>query len=718
MNNKGLPKLSLRIFIFALIILVSMVTYFFTVLLFHLFKNLTVDELALNIFILLAPIPLTAAFFIALLLSRKVEYIKDRISNEIKNINSIMDLTKIEDIKKDLIIKELDAIFSEFNIFLKKVRETAVDRNILEFEIKILEKFLITSEVIRDWRKYILSMIKDINEVINVQVVFSLFRISDTDFCLEFFWTNHPSQELKEFIEKLIEIKCKDFYKNYCEFKAISINHTIAPSDRCEIFNPHMLHFETKSIILEEPKIGGIVGVGINTKDTEDKVKILVIEGILTTLLNVIGSVKAIARYNKELEYYSTRDHITNLFNQRVFWDLLNYEVARAKRHKYKFAIVIIDLDNFKFLNDNFGHDVGDSFLAEVSEIIKKNVRLGDIVARYSGDEFTIIMPNADIDEAFSISKRLINAVEKFSFNHDNKLITITASSGYAICPEHGEDAKELFAFADAMLFKAKSEGKNKVLKPTEDDILYVNKVLSAKSYQISRAIEENRIVPYFQPIMDVKTGKIEHYEVLCRIDMGDRIISAFEFIEIAERTGTIIKIDYLMMENAFNILKHSKNINLFINLSPKSLIITEFIPKIIEITRKHGINPENIVFELTERETVKNLTILEKFLSNLRSEGYKFAIDDFGSGFSSYDYIKRFPVDYVKIDGEFIKNLLNSSKDLAIVKSLLVLTEEFNIQTIAEFVETQEILNKIKELGINYAQGFYIGKPEKMIKL
>lgn len=667
-----------------------------------------------NIFFLLSPIPLLGAYLIASFTTKKIDRFKNQLKKEIEHINKVEQLAKIEEIKKEIFILELDEIFTELNKFLKKTRETAVDRDILEFEIKILEKFLITSDVIKDWRKYVASLISDINQVINIQLVFSLFRISENDFSLEFFWTSHPSEELKEYAEKMIEIRCREFYKPYCEFKSISVHHAVIPSDKCEIFHPNMLHFETKSLILEEPKIGGIIGVGVNTKHSDDKIKSLVIEGILTTLLNVIGSVKAISRYNKELEYYSTRDHITNLFNQRVFWELLTYQVARDKRHGRKFALLIIDLDNFKFLNDNCGHDVGDRFLSEVSDIIKKSVRLGDIVARYSGDEFTVIMPETDSEEAYNVAIRLIDKIEKFKFHQKDKTISVTASIGYAIFPDHGSEAKELFAFADTMLFKAKSEGKNKVLVPTDDDIAFANRMISEKSYQIIRAIEENRIIPYFQPIMDLKTGSIDNYEVLCRIDMGDKIVSAYEFIEIAERTGNITKIDYLMMENAFKILTQHPGKTLFINLSPKSLIITEFIPNVLKITSKYGVKPDNIVFELTERETVKNISALEKFVANLRSEGYKFAIDDFGSGFSSYEYIKRFPVDFVKIDGDFIKNILTSSKDMAIVKSLLILTEEFNIKTIAEFIENQEIFDKIKELNINYGQGYFIGKPQK----
>jgi len=204
-------------------------------------------------------------------------------------------------------------------------------------------------------------------------------------------------------------------------------------------------------------------------------------------------------------------------------------------------------------------------------------------------------------------------------------------------------------------------------------------------------------------------------YEVLCRIDLGDRVLSAYEFIDIAEKTGSIFKIDYLMIENAIRKLVETKNkSSLFINLSPKTLIISEFIPKVIGITDKYDIDAGRLVFELTERDTVKNILLLEKFVFNLKEKGYKFAIDDFGAGFSSYDYIKRFPVDYVKIDGDFIRNITKSSKDLAIVESLLVLTKEFKIKTVAEFVENEEILEVVKGLGVDYAQGYFVGRPSE----
>jgi diguanylate cyclase (GGDEF)-like protein len=733
---KFTEKLNMKInsFLFLLIISISLITYIITVVVFLNLEKSTletirsiigtniidyvIDKTKNNLLIysiLLSPLPILSALAISFLLTKRFKKITQKLSSEISKINSISDLAKLENIKYSSVFYELRELFDEINSFIKKTREIAVDRDILEFEIKILEKFIITSEVINDWKSYVSSLVKDINQIIDVRVIFSLFRISDNEFTMDFFWTSHPSEELKNYFVLEAEKKCRDFYWNHTDFRSISITHNIIPNDKCDIYNPNLISFETKSLLLENPKIGGIVGIGINSRDNKDKTKMLVVEGILTTLLNVIGSVKAISRYNMELEYYSTRDFITGLFNQRVFWEMLKYEIARSKRYNKRFSVVIIDIDNFKFINDNFGHDVGDSILREVGEIIKRNVRLGDVVARYSGDEFVLILFESNQDDAHATTERILATIEKFEYKLDDKIIKITASAGYVVFPDHGNEDREIFAIADAMLSQAKISGKNRALSPSKEDISRVRKETSEKSYQIVRAIEENRIVPYFQPIFNLRTSTVDMYEVLCRIDLGDRVLSAYEFIDIAEKTGSIFKIDYLMIENAIRKLVETKNkSSLFINLSPKTLIISEFIPKVIGITDKYDIDAGRIVFELTERDTVKNILLLEKFVFNLKEKGYKFAIDDFGAGFSSYDYIKRFPVDYVKIDGDFIRNITKSSKDLAIVESLLVLTKEFKIKTVAEFVENEEILEVVKGLGVDYAQGYFVGRPSE----
>jgi len=232
-------------------------------------------------------------------------------------------------------------------------------------------------------------------------------------------------------------------------------------------------------------------------------------------------------------------------------------------------------------------------------------------------------------------------------------------------------------------------------------------------------ALSNELIVPYFQEIKSVNDDSIVINELLMRIKMNDKVISAYEFIETAEGMNLINEMDLMVIRKAFEKVKETNYKGLlFINLSPKSLIVGDFINKINSFVTKFGIQRENIVFEITERETVKNFTLLEKFVSNLKSEGYKFAIDDFGSGFSTFHYIKKFPIDYLKIDGDFIVNLKKDKKDRAFVRSIINLAHELEIKTIAEFVEDEEVLSELKELNVDFCQGYYMSIPKEEINI
>ncbi|WP_200881957.1 EAL domain-containing protein [Nitrincola sp. A-D6] len=232
-------------------------------------------------------------------------------------------------------------------------------------------------------------------------------------------------------------------------------------------------------------------------------------------------------------------------------------------------------------------------------------------------------------------------------------------------------------------------------------------------------ALEEERIVPYFQPIVDLGTGDVAIHELLMRIELGDRIVPAGEFIDIAESIGVVHKMDYLLIEKAFQQMHEQQYKGmLFVNLSPKSLIIGEFISRVRQLAMEYEIEPKRIVFELTERETVSNMALLERFVQDLKLEGFNFAIDDFGSGFSSFHYIKHFPIDVIKIEGDFIRNMLTDDKDMAFVKSIVTLAHNLGIQTVAEFVEDQAVMDAVRELGINYGQGYFIGRPSPQLAL
>jgi diguanylate cyclase (GGDEF)-like protein len=420
--------------------------------------------------------------------------------------------------------------------------------------------------------------------------------------------------------------------------------------------------------------------------------------------------------YARQSEQFATRDPLTSLYNQGTFWDFLGYEIDRSLRQKYPFSIMLVDLDNFKTINDTHGHEAGDAYLIVFSKLLKTVLRKGDIVARYGGDDFAAILPVCDEAQAYIAAKRLLESLREQSFLlKDGTAVRITASIGMAVFPHHAKDAENLFLLADSMLHHAKDSGKDRVSIPSDEVDVNLLKSAGVKSIFIMDSIKKNLIVPYFQPIVSVNDKKILAYEVLTRIIAPDRVIPAIEFIEAAEGMGAIGKIDYMLIEKAFDLVKRNGyRGSLFLNLSPKALILNEFMPTVLKLMTGYGVEPSQLVFEITERDTVKNSSLIEKSVLNLKLQGFQIAIDDFGAGYSSFQYLRMFKVDFLKIDGEFIRNMSgNGSMEQAIVSNIAKLAGDLGIKTIAEYVETEAILMNVRSAGVHYAQGYYIQHPQ-----
>lgn len=664
---------------------------------------------------MMALIPLSVAFFLARRFSSRMSRSLTDLQNRIAGVNRISDLKLLELQDVQLGFTEFTAMFAEMKKIIGKLRDVAIDKDVLEFEVKLLERFIITSEIVKDWKAHVCHILIEINSIIDTYFFFSLFMVDEESYDLEVFWKNTPSDKTKSFFETVI----RDRLSKIPRFKHIgnvTIIHNIAlPLALLPPLKEEDIELQTKSLFLEAPRIGGIVGIGVISELGQHPSRALVIESILATLLNVVGSVKAIYRYTKELEFYATRDPLTNLCNQRVMWEMLSIEIDRAARHDYSFALLHLDIDNFKIINDSYGHAFGDKILQGVSEIVKSALRRGDIPARYGGDKFTVILPESDGQQAYLVAQRIIDDLKKIAFTPpDGGVLKATVSIGVSLFPTHARTSKELFMMADNMRQKAKYSGKNQVAIPSDDDLAEVYRMIGEKNIMIMKAIEERLIVPYFQPIVNVVSGLVDAHEVLMRINLPEGAMCAEEFIGIAESMGVISKMDYLLMEKAFQKASACAYRGfLFINISPKALILNEFIPSVRRLTKEYGINPAQIVFEITERETVKNMALLERFVLDLKLENYKFAIDDFGAGFSSYQYLKRFPVDFIKVEGDFVRGMTGASGvDMAIVKSIATLAQGLGIQTVGEYVESEEVLRAVGDVGLTYAQGYHVGIP------
>ncbi|MBP7769690.1 MAG: bifunctional diguanylate cyclase/phosphodiesterase [Aliarcobacter sp.] len=673
-------------------------------------------------FLIIIPIFYLSAYLSSRYTSSQVINSLALFNNKVENINSIQDFKEFNSKDIDLYFKEFNDIVKNVDLMANKLKEVAVDKELLEFEIKLLDKFIITSDIVKDWREYISDLLIQINKIMETYTLMTIFRVGEDQFEVDIFWLGIPNEQQKKVFESYIHktIKESDYFGEIIDFP---IKHIIADTNKClSQVEEKEIEYRSKSLFLDSPKIGGIVGIGLESAFSNDPIRYIVIDSILTTMANLVGSVKAINKYTQDLEYYAARDPLTDLFNQRIFNDMLAYEIKRAAKHEYPFALMVIDCDNFKPINDNFGHAFGDKFLQTVANLLEQEKRDGDIIARYGGDEFTIILPECDENGAMTVAKRISQRIENEKLMApDDTRVGITISVGICVYPTHTTSQKDMFIIADSMMYQAKEEGKNSIKIPNQKDVSNILKTNQEKSSLLIKAIEHDQIEAYFQPIKpSSKNSDFVIHELLMRINQDGKIISAFEFIEIAEARGLINTMDLMVIEKAFIKIKETNYQGiLFINLSPKSLIMGDFINKINKFVSKYEIIKERIVFEITERETVKNFTLLEKFVHALKADGYKFAIDDFGSGFSSFHYIKKFPIDYIKIDGDFIINIDKDIKDRAFVNSIVTLAKELNIKIIAEFVENQNIVDILDVLEIDYYQGYHIGKPmDKFISL
>ncbi len=670
------------------------------------------------------PVPIIGGLLLAMLLGRKIDKSILRINRKVESINSVKDIKNLDFQEIDLHFTELNSLLHNVAELANRMKHIAIDKDILEFEIRLMEKFIISSEVIKDWAEYVSQLMRDMNEVIDVDCLYTIFKSGDADFELDIFWKTPVGIRTREVSGGRLRSEISG-HPSYGEGSVFSVTHHTVSRPEHDTGTPpetdrNTIIERSRTLILDSPKIGGVVGLGLQSVLSEDPHRRIIIESILTTLLNAVGSVRAVNKYTRDLEYYATRDPLTNLYNQRVFWDLLDYEIGRADRHNYKFSLLLIDLDNFKTINDRYGHAFGDIFLKEFARVMRDSTRKEDICARYGGDEFTIILPESDGNQSFAVAQNIKNAVDAITIPApDGTPVRGTVSIGITVYPDHGTTARDLFLISDNMMYRAKKEGKNNLQLPSVDDVAEVYRGIGQKSIMILNSIDQKKIIPFYQPIRDLRTGQIAVHELLMRIDLNGQLVAASEFIEVAENMGVVHKLDYILLERALDDLKRTGYTGkLFINLSPRALLVPEFITNMRKLASDFGIDPSVLVFEITERETVRNLSLLEKFVRDLKGEGFQFAVDDFGSGFSSFGYIKRFPIDYIKIDGEFIRNMVCDNRDRAMVKSITTLADELGIATIAEFVEDQEILSVVSDSGIRYAQGYYVGRPASRLIL
>lgn len=428
-------------------------------------------------------------------------------------------------------------------------------------------------------------------------------------------------------------------------------------------------------------------------------------------LLSIVRDISDRKQAEEQLKHMATHDWLTGIPNRHYLEKYLEETVQNAKKETTG-ALLFLDIDNFKVINDTFGHAAGDKVLVDLTKKLKAIIRKNDFLARLGGDEFAIVLRGVSVEGAKRVAKKILATLNEVEFAVDliGNHCKVSVSIGITIIDKL-TDTQKLLAYADVALYRAKEEGKNRAvsIENCDEKIRLFETHSTVK--KINDSLRDNRLVLHYQPIMS--EAGISHYEALLRIlDSDGRIIYPNEFIPTAERFGLMSQIDRWVINVAMEALMKNPELSIFVNLSPSSVGDDELLDFIEFGLFNKGIKPERIGFEITEIAAVKDLIKAQHWISHLKKFGCKFALDDFGVGFSSFTHIQMLPVDYIKIDGSFIRNLDSDLTQKALVQAINTVAHTLGKKTIAEFVETEMIWRTLKEFGIDFGQGYFFGRP------
>jgi len=419
------------------------------------------------------------------------------------------------------------------------------------------------------------------------------------------------------------------------------------------------------------------------------------------------------------LQHLVNHDDLTGLCNRRKLEQQLEVVVLRARKNGQLSALLYIDLDHFKVINDAEGHVAGDRLLVEVANILRHEIGSSGLLVRISSDEYSVLLDNVMEAKALAIAEHVRSVMDQFRFTTNNYSYHIGASIGVTmVTPGDLVSASEVLARADQACYVAKTHGRNLVHLFNRED----TEMLTLRSAihwvpLIRDALANDKFRLVFQPVLDIGEKRITHYETLIRMaGDGGTLIPPNDFIPVAEKMGLIHDIDLWVVNRAIDVVhglpEKYKTTAFSINLSSHAFKDSALLLLLKEKLGTTGINPDRIIFEITETIAIASFSQTREMIMDIRRLGYRFALDDFGSGFSSFNYIKEFPVDYLKIDGTFITNLVNDPVDQTLVKSMIEIAKTLDKKIIAEFVEDRQVLELLAQYGVDYAQGYFIGKP------
>jgi diguanylate cyclase (GGDEF)-like protein/PAS domain S-box-containing protein len=435
--------------------------------------------------------------------------------------------------------------------------------------------------------------------------------------------------------------------------------------------------------------------------------------------MGAITDVSAIKEAQSKLEELAFFDPLTQLANRRLFRNELEKALLLSHRRKQSLAVMLLDLDLFKNINDSLGHDAGDELLVEIGWRLKKSVRATDMVARFGGDEFVILLD--DIDSEYTVSRIASTISEELAqpFEIGGKTLTITASIGVALAPRDGNDEQSLLKYADLALYRVKESGRNghRFFKQEMNEKLTQYLMIEK---DLRQAIKNQEFILHYQPLIDLKNKKITGFEALVRWQHPEKgLIAPLDFIPIAEQTGLIKEIGLFVLQEATRQFCHmikynmvSSDMSVAVNLSAKQLRDETIISDIYQLLKQPNFQAHNLELELTESLLMDHTGATPVILRFLKDQGVMLSIDDFGTGYSSLSYLKKLPIHTVKIDQSFVKDIPGEQESIDITTAIIDMTHRLNYKTVAEGIETVEQMEFLSKAGCDRGQGFFISRP------
>jgi len=431
--------------------------------------------------------------------------------------------------------------------------------------------------------------------------------------------------------------------------------------------------------------------------------------------------VTASVRQAETTAYHANHDALTGLVNRRSFENTVHDALNASRENREAHALCFMDLDSFKIVNDTCGHQAGDELLKQLTQLFDSLVRKSDILARLGGDEFGVLLYKCSVPEALKLANQIRHEVENFQFLWEENRFTIGVSVGLVVVDDRWESISSLFSAADSACYIAKNEGRNRVVVYREGEGNASNrKVATHWIEEINTALESDRLRLACQKILPLHSQPDGlRFEMLLRLEMPDgELVSPKAFLPTAERYGLISALDERAIKLTLDWLTTNPALqrsirHVSLNLSAGSINDDEFTARLIKTITASEVEASKICFEITETAAIANLSKVSEFMNELAAIGCRFGIDDFGSGLSSFAYLRKLPVDFLKIDGLLVKDILDDQTDYTLVKAISDISKSMGKRTIAEFVESPLLLNAVRDLGIDFAQGFHLGEPE-----